>query len=136
MTVLLPKETPDGQGQQQPSFAIAGLGRWGGLLNNPEFSKLDPFVQSTILQEEINKAQEERERPLLKEFFDLERQRAREAQKMGFESLVAGGLVKSLYDLPGKIVQARQMYGPETARGFTAGMQVAPTMGQIPRYFS
>lgn len=65
---------------------------------------------------------------------DFREKEAQRAQQLGMQSNIFGGLLKTVTDLPGKVIAARHMYGPEEATNYTRGLQSFGSVN-VPRYF-
>lgn len=129
---IMPLPNNPGPGSSDPN--LAGSSFWGGLQLPAGFEKLPEMAQWATIMGQFNLQQRKMDKEDMDKYFERERERAKEAQAMGLQSNIALGAIKSMYDIPRQIAQARQMYGPEAATAFGKQIQGlnAPT---VPRYF-
>jgi hypothetical protein len=100
---------------------------WGGFNLPPGFENMDDFSKAMIWQSVFNdrrRQQEKEDLPeMLRQISKIQFENAQASQRLGLEANIAGGALKSLYDMPGQILRAGQMYGPETATNFARTYQ-------------
>lgn len=127
MTVTPGNTTASGTPTQPSPTPVAGMS-WGGINLPPGFENMDDFSKMMIWQEVLKDRTRQREKEdfpeMMRQMSEVQFQNAQRAQQLGLQSNIALGALKSLYDMPGQVLRAGQMYGPETATNFSRTFQV------------
>lgn len=99
----------------------------------------DPMLRALMFQNYLNqknREQDKRDAPeLIRAISDAQFENAQRSQQLGMQSNIFGGLLKTVTDLPGKVIAARHMYGPEEATNYTRGLQSFGSVN-VPTYFN
>lgn len=127
---------------QPTTFTPSLAGSYSGFMG-PEFQEIqkieDPFTRSIFTMELIRKRNEQDQLKnlpgVIKSLRDQQYEERLKARPLEFEELAAKFAMQSLADIPGKILVARHMYGPQEATNFSRGLQAFSAAPVVPRYF-